>query len=122
MENIEEPKMAPEDLGLLIEKNEFIKHCLKIMNDIPLSDETPVDYEELWNKVALNKKIDAGDVSSDAIAFYFNLLTTGYDNFGTMFFYHFANSENCAIFYYAIKCMLEYMTDISSVQPESEKE
>ena len=118
MENVEGPKMNPEDVGLLVEQNEYIKHCLKIMNDIPLSDETPVDYEELWNKVALNKKIDAGDVSSEAIAFYFNLLTTGYDNFGTMFFYHFANSENAAIFFYAIKCMLECMSD---VKPEEDK-
>lgn len=107
----EEPSMSPEDLKLLIDQNEYIKMCLKVMNDIPLMDETPVDYMELWNKVSLQKKVDAGDVNPDAIAFYFQLLSTGYDNFGAMFFHHFANSENAAYFYYAIKCFLQYMTD-----------
>ena len=104
-------EMNPEELKLLIEQNTMLQYCLKIMNDIPLSDETPVDYMELWNKVSLQKKIDPGEVTGEAIAFYFQLLSTGYDNFGAMFFYHMAQSENASILFYALKCFIEYMSD-----------
>lgn len=106
-----EPEMNPEDLKLLIEENTMLQYCLKVMNNIPLSDETPVDYMELWNKVSLQQKIDPGEVNPESIAFYFNLLSTGYDNFGAMFFHHMAESENAAYLYYAIKCFLEFMSE-----------
>lgn len=115
-EESKSPEMSPEELGLLIEENTMLQYALKVMNDIPLSDESPVDYMELWNKVALNKKVDAGEVTPESLAFYYSLLTTGYDNFGTMFFYHMANSDNCAIFYYAVKCLLDGLTDNAKEQ------
>ena len=51
------PKMTPEELKLLIEQNTMLQYALKVMNDIPLMDDTPVDYMELWNKVSLQKKL-----------------------------------------------------------------
>ena len=104
------PKMTPEELKLLIEQNTMLQYALKVMNDIPLMDDTPVDYMELWNKVSLQKKVDAGETNGQSIAFYFQLLSTGYDNFGTLFFPHFANSDNAPLLYYAIKCFIDYMS------------
>ncbi len=116
-----EPKMNPDDLKLLIEQNEMLKICLKIMNDIPLTDETPVDYLGLWEKVSLQKKIDPGVVSGQAIAFYFHLLSTGFDNFGAMFFHHMAKGENASYLYYAIKCFLEYMSEFQESDEDIEE-
>lgn len=110
MEN-KEPEMNPEDLKLLIEENTMLQYCLKIMNKIPLNDESPVDYMELWNNVSLTNKVDVGEVSSDAIAYYFSLLSTGYDNFGTTFFHRMADSDNAPYLYYAIKCFLDFMSE-----------
>ena len=104
------PKMTPEELKLLIEQNTMLQYALKVMNDIPLMDDTPVDYMELWNKVSLQKKVDAGETNGQSIVFYFQLLSTGYDNFGTLFFHHFANSDNAPLLYYAIKCFIDYMS------------
>ena len=53
----EEPKMTTEELKLLIEQNEYLKYWLKSLNGIPMSDEEDYDYMDLWNKVALRKKV-----------------------------------------------------------------
>lgn len=124
-----EAEMTPEELKLLIEKNEQLKLCLRIMNDLSLNEkdedyvkDEDLDYIELWNQVSLQKKIDPGEVSGSAIAFYFNLLSTGYDNFGAMFFKHMAEGPNAAYFYYAIKCFIEYMTQISKTNETTDEE
>lgn len=124
-EENKEAEMTPEELKLLIEKNEQLKLCLRIMNDLSLNEQDEdyvkdedIDFMELWNQVSLQKKVDAGEVSGSAIAFYFNLLSTGYDNFGAMFFKHMAEGPNAPHFYYAIKCFIEYMTQISNTEKE----
>lgn len=119
-------EMTPEDLKLLIEQNTFLQHVLRIMNNLSLDPDTaeeknkgPIDYMELWNNVALKKKVELGDSSSDAIAFYFQLMSTGYDNFGMEFFIEMSkNEENLAYMFYAIKCFLDYM---SQEKPEETK-
>lgn len=109
-----EKEMKPEDLKLLIEKNRMLQYALRVMNDLPIDDSKDpekVDYIKLWENVSLNKKIDPGEVSPSAVAFYFDLLSTGYDNFGADFFRKMAESENAPYLYYAIKCFIEYMSD-----------
>ena len=125
-EEKKEAEMTPEELKLLIEKNEQLKLCLRIMNDLSLNPEDEdyvkdedIDFMELWNQISLQKKIDPGEVSGQAIAFYFNLLSTGYDNFGAMFFKHMAEGPNAPYLYYAIKCFIEYMTQISEPNKEN---
>ena len=80
----QEPEMAPEDLKNLIETNQMLKYCLRIMNRIPLGDkwadgteikDEDLDYMELYNNVALQQKVDAGEVNGKSIAFYFQLLS-----------------------------------------------
>ena len=88
-------------------------------NDEEYVKDEDIDFIELWNQISLQKKVDAGEVSGSAIAFYFNLLSTGYDNFGAMFFKHFAEGPNAPHFYYAIKCFLDYMTQISTNSDEN---
>lgn len=113
-------EMNPEDLKLLIEENEMLKHELKVMNSIPLSnrysngeevDEDTINYQELWSNVALSKRIDAGEPNVDLLTFYFKLLSDGYDNFGLNFFIKMANSENDVHLYNALVCFLDYMSD-----------
>ena len=127
----EEPKMKPEDLKNLIETNQMLKYCLRIMNKIPLGDkyadgteikDEDLNYEELWNNVALQQKVDAGEVNGQSIAFYFQLLSTGYDNFGAMFFYNMFNSENASYLIYAIKCFIDYMSDFTDKEMNKDKE
>ena len=127
----EEPKMKPEDLKNLIETNQMLKYCLRIMNKIPLGDkyadgteikDEDLNYEELWNNVALQQKVDAGEVNGQSIAFYFQLLSTGYDNFGAMFFYNMFNSENASYLIYAIKCFIDYMSDFTEKEIKEENE
>lgn len=122
----EEAKMSPDDLKLLIEENEILKYVLKVMNHIPLNDkyedgteviEKDINYEELWNRVSLNKKLDIGKQAPEAISLYYQILTCGYDNFGIKFFDEMATSpENAPIFYSAIKGFLDFMTDFSEEQ------
>lgn len=107
---MDEAKMKPEDLKLLIQENEMLKHCLKVMNKIPLNDESVTDYMELWNNVALTKKEEIGEVSGEAIMFYFQLLSLGYDNFGIEFFKRMVDSENDVYLFYALKCFIDYMS------------
>lgn len=120
-------EMNPNDLKLLLEQNFMLKHCLRVMNKIPLGDSwadgTPIkdeeiDYMQIWNTISLNKKIDPGEVNPDAIGFYFQLMSLGYDNFGSMFFQNMAESENNVYLQYAIKCFLEFMTDLSKKEEE----
>lgn len=119
-------EMSPEDLSLLIEQNTFLQHALRIMNNLSLDpDEAekenkgPIDYMKLWDNVALTKKVDLGKTSSDAIAFYFQLMTTGYDNFGIDFFTKMTeHKDNIAYMFYAIKCFLDYM---SNEKPDENK-
>ena len=133
-ENKEEAKMAPEDLKLLIEQNQFLKYCLRIMNHIPLGSykdengnvteikDEDLNYEELWNNVALKKRVDVGEVTGDAISFYFSLLSLGYDNFGVDFFIAMAESEDNAPFlYYAIKCFIEFMSDFTQEKQQEDE-
>lgn len=126
----QEANMNPEDLKLLLEQNIMLKHCLRVMNKIPLGDAwgdgTPIkddeiDYMQIWNTISLNKKIDPGEVSADAIGFYFQLMSLGYDNFGSMFFQNMAESENAPYLQYAIKCFLEFMTDLSKKEENNEE-
>lgn len=118
MSKNKELEMSPEDLSLLIEQNTFLQHALRIMNKLPLDPDKaeevnggPINYLDLWDKVSLNKKTEVGaKPTSDAIAFYFQLLSTGYDNFGTQFFINMIESENTSYFLYAVKCFIDYMT------------
>ena len=127
-EEKEEPKMNPDDLKLLIEKNKMIQYCLRIMNDLSLNEkdedfvkDEDIDYMELWNQVSLQNKVDAGEVNPGAIAFYFDLISTGYDNFGVSFFRHMAEGPNAPFLYYAIKCFIEYMSSYTEEVMEEEK-
>lgn len=123
----EGPKMNPDDLKLLIEKNKMIQYCLRIMNDLSLNEkdedyvkDEDLDYMELWNKISLQNKVDAGEVNAGAVAFYFDLLSTGYDNFGVAFFRHMAEGPNAPYLYYAIKCFLDYMSNYTEEAMEEE--
>lgn len=107
-------KMSPEDCKLLIEENLYMQYALRVMNDINLNDESDYDYEELWNNIALNKKIDPGEVSSDSVCFAFNLLDTGINNFGVDFIKHFSKGDNYPILAFCIKSLLEAMVDYSN--------
>lgn len=123
--NKEDIEMSAEDARLLIEKEEQLKLCLRIMNGLSLNDtdeeyvkDEDIDYLELWNQISNNKKVSVGEVTGSAIAFYFNLLSTGYDNFGAMFFKHMAEGPNAPYLYYAIVCFMEYMTSLSDESNE----
>ena len=123
-----EAEMTPEDLKTLIETNEQLKHCLRIMNDLSLNDQDEdyvkdedIDFIELYNQIALQKKIDPGEVSGSAVEFYYNLISKGYDNFGAMFFKHMAEGPNAPYFYYAIKCFIEHIERLSFYIEELEK-
>lgn len=111
------PRMSPEDLELLIKQNEMIKLSLLVMNDINLNreDDDDINYEELWNKVSLQKKVDAGPVTDEAKAMYYDLFSTGYENFGSMFFYHLAKEENAPYLYHGIKSLLQALADYSDM-------
>lgn len=118
-----DPEMSPEELKGLIETNQMLKYCLRIMNRIPLGDtyadgtkinEEDINYEELWNNVSLQQKVDAGEVTADTISFYYQLLSLGYDNFGSMFFYNMFDSENASYIIYALKCFIDYIGDLSN--------
>ena len=124
-----EAEMTPEELKLLIEKNEQLKLCLRIMSDLSLNEEDEdyikdedIDFVELWNQVSLQKKVDPGEVSGQAVAFYYNVITSGYDNFGAMFFKHFAEGPNAPYFYYAIKCFIDHIEKFSNYIESLEKE
>lgn len=106
----EEPKMTTEELKLLIEQNEYLKYWLKSLNGIPMSDEEDYDYMDLWNKVALRKKVDMGKTTPEAIEFYFNLFSCGIDNFGGQCFAHMAKTDPGALGY-GINCLLEVLSD-----------
>lgn len=127
----QDPEMAPEDLKNLIETNQMLKYCLRIMNRIPLGDkwadgteikDEDLDYMELYNNVALQQKVDAGEVNGKSIAFYFQLLSMGYDNFGAMFFYNMFDSENVSYLIYALKCFIDYMSDFTEKEIKEENE
>ena len=126
-EDKKEPEMKPSDLQLLIEKNKILQYCLRIMNNLSLNEkdedyikDEDLDYMELWNQISLDKKVEVGDVTGQAVGFYFDLLSTGYDNFGAMFFKHMAEGPNAPYLYYAIKCFIDYMSEYQ--EPEIEKD
>ena len=111
MEKDEGPKMNPDDLKLLIEQNEYLKYWLKSLNGIQMSDEdTEVNYEELWNNVALRKKIPLAEPTPEAIEFYFNLFSCGVDNFGGQCFASMAKTDPGALGY-GIYCLLSILTE-----------
>lgn len=124
------PEMNPDDLELLIEQNEFLKYVLKAMNDIPMYDSNETvepNYMELWDKVALNKKIEIpkpenAQIAYESFKFYFNVFTTGYDSFGVDFFRHLASQENYPFLVTGIMSILNYLSeetrDISDKNPE----
>lgn len=127
-EEKKEAEMTPEDLKVLIETNEQLKLCLRIMNDLSLNEQdedyvkdTDIDFVELYNQIALQKKIDPGKVSGPAVEFYYNLISKGYDNFGAMFFKHMAEGPNAPYFYYAIKCFIDHIEKLSFYIEELEK-
>lgn len=118
-----EPEMKPSDLQLLIEKNKILQYCLRIMNRLSLNEkdedyikDEDLDYMELWNKISLEKKVEVGEVTGQAIGFYFDLLSTGYDNFGATFFRRMAEGPNAPYLYYAIKCFIDYMSEYQETE------
>ena len=79
-------EMTPEDMKTYLDTHYFIQLALKVMNNISLKDETEQDYMKLWEKVSLEKKNTSIEYNPKLAQFYYNFLSTGYDNFGTKFF------------------------------------
>lgn len=82
MEENKEPQMSPEELQLLIDQNEYLKLWVKCLNGIPMNDEKNYDYLNLYNNIALKKKIEISEPTLEAVEFYFQLFSCGLDNFG----------------------------------------
>ena len=76
-------EMTPEDMKTYLDTHYFIQLALKVMNNISLKDETEQDYMKLWEKVSLEKKNTSIEYNPKLAQFYYNFLSTGYDNFGT---------------------------------------
>lgn len=83
---MEDIKMTPEEMKAYFETHYFIQLALKVMNDISLKDETEQDYMKLWENVSLEKKNTSIEYKPELAQFYYNFLSSGYDNFGTKFF------------------------------------
>ena len=109
------PKMNPDDLKLLIEQNEYLKYWLKSLNGISMLSEDDLNYEELWNNIALEKKVDFNEPSVDDTAFYFNLFSTGLENFGLSCFTKMAETDPGALGY-GIACLIKILSDNSANQ------
>lgn len=104
-------KEVEQDAKLIIENNIFLQYALKIMNGIKLSDEevTP-NYEELYNNVALLERKEMKETTSEELAFYFNLISTGYDSFGLEFLVKMIN-YNGEVMVNAIKAFMDGLTN-----------
>lgn len=103
------PEMNPEDLKTLINENELIKVCLRVMNDLDAKvseDEIEPDYMELWNNIALNKKIEIEGLNAGMLDYYYQLMHCGYDNFGIDFFRHMSSQLNYPYLSYGIVSLL----------------
>ena len=113
MEENKGPKMNPDDLKLLIEENEYLKYWLKTINSIPMiTEDDGIDYMELWNNIALEKKIDFNEPKPEDSAFYFNLFSTGLENFGLGCFAKMAETDPGALGY-GVACLIKILSDSS---------
>ena len=113
MKENKEIEMNPDDLKLLIEQNEYLKYWLKTLNGIPmLTEDEGIDFMELWNNISLEKKIDFEEPKPEAAAFYFNLFSTGLDNFGLGAFARMAETDPGALGY-GIACLIKILSDNS---------
>ena len=113
MEDNKEIEMKPDDLKLLIEQNEYLKYWLKTLNGIPMSSEDEgIDFMELWNNVALEKKVDFDEPDANSAAFYFNLFSTGLENFGLGAFAKMAETDPGALGY-GVACLIKILSDSS---------
>lgn len=113
-----------EDLKVLIEQNQYLKYVLKVMNNISLNEaDEDIDFMELWNQVALDKKVALPETTSDGIALYYGLLTCGLDNMGLKFLDKFReNDSNFAILKCAICSLLDFITENYGESVEKSKE
>lgn len=119
-----ELEMNPEDLKLLINQNIILKICLLVMNDINIdkADDESIDFMDLWNKVSLQKKIDAGKVTPESKSLYYDIFSTGYENFGAMFFNHMSKEENIPYLCHGIISITEALADYSEIIDKLVKE
>lgn len=85
MEESKDIKLTPEDVKLILDTNYYLQLALKVMNNISLKDDTEQDYMKLWEKVSLEKKHNSIEYKPEVAQLYYNLISTGYDNFGTLF-------------------------------------
>lgn len=86
MEEEKDIEMTPEDMKIFLDTHYYIQLALKVMSGISLKDESEQDYMKLWEKVSLEKKNTSVEYKPELAQFYYNFLSTGYDNFGTKFF------------------------------------
>ena len=95
-----------------------------MMNNINLLEEDEnINYLELWNKIALNKKSELPTTTSDGIAFYYSMLSCGLDNMGMEFLNKFReNDTNWNILKCAICSLIDFITEnYSDGIPKSDK-
>jgi len=121
----DENLISAENVKLLIEENQYLRYCLKVMNNISaLEDDKNIDFLALYNKIALNKKIELPKNTTEntvqSAVFYFEFLSTGIDNFGKEFLDKFReNDSNWNILCYAIKSFIDFMTEDSKNNEEN---
>jgi len=120
----DENLVSAEDLKLLIEENQYLRYCLKVLNNISvLEGDDNTDYLELYNRIALNKKLVLPESTLESALFYFNFLSTGIDNFGKEFLDKFReNDSNWNILCYAIKSFIDFMTENSKKDSAKNKD
>ena len=121
MEENKGPEMNPDDLKLLIEQNEYLKYWLKTLNGIPMtSEDEGIDFIELWNNIALAKKVDFEEPSAENAAFYFNLFSVGLENFGLGCFASMAETDPGALGY-GVACLVKILSDSSRDVEETQE-
>lgn len=99
-----------ENLGLLIEQNEYLKLWVKCLNGIPMNDPKNYDYLKLYNNIALKKVIKIDEVTPEAMEFYFQLFSCGLDNFGAECISKMAETDPGALAY-GISCLIELLSE-----------
>jgi hypothetical protein len=117
----EKEQISADDLKLLIEENQYLRYCLKVMNGISaLEEDDNIDYLELYNRIALNKKLELPESTIESAVFYFSFLSCGIDNFGKEFLDKFReNDSNWNILCYAIKSFIDFMSENSKNNEEN---
>lgn len=122
MDEKKEVEMAPDELKLLIEENQFLKYWLLSLNGFKMTDEEHEGkYEELWNNIALAPKLEASEkVLPEEFDFYFKLFDTGIQNFGIKCFEAMANTDP-VLLGTGINALVQYVYNASNKIAELEK-